>query len=76
MNNLKDTVTTICGILFAVCGAVIGIQTQVSLPAWLITAAVVIGAVCAAVTMYLTGKNPDGSKKTPDQAAAINNLAK
>jgi uncharacterized membrane protein YfcA len=76
MNNLKDTITTVCGILFAVCGAIIGIQTQVALPEWIITVAVVVGAISAAVTMYLTGKNPDGTKKTPEQAAAINDLTK
>jgi hypothetical protein len=76
MENLKDKITTISGLLFVICGAVLGVQTQYPLPKCVVTIAAVLASVCAAVTMYMTGKNPNGTTKTSEQAAAINNLAK
>ena len=72
MENLKDTVSTICGVLFVICGAILGVQTEVAMPKWIITTAVVVSAISAAITMYMTGKNPNGTKKTIEQVTKQN----
>lgn len=70
MSNLKDTLTTICGLLFVVCGAVLGVRTEVVMPNWIISICIITMAICGAVSMYLSGKNADGSTKTTSQIEA------
>jgi len=72
MKNLKDFVTTTCGILIAVCGAVvIAVHSGlVILSEPMVNASTLIVIVATAVSSYFNGKNPDGSRKTPSQIAA------
>jgi ABC-type xylose transport system permease subunit len=70
LQNLKDTLTTIAGVVFAVCGAIMAISASgVVLPEWLTTTAVTAVAISGALIGYFTGKLPDGTKKTPEQVA-------
>lgn len=62
MTNLKDTLSTICGLIVALCTALLGI-TQFTLPAWVNVTATILIAVAGAVLGFLQGRNPDGSKK-------------
>lgn len=77
MGNIKDKLSTVATILASVSGVIIAIQTQgVTVPAWVNTIAVVFGAVSLGITSFLTGKNPDGSAKTPEQVQRLLNEAK
>jgi hypothetical protein len=76
MENLKDTATTACGLIFVICTALLGVQTQVVLPKWVLTACIIGIAISGAITMWLTGKNPDGSKKSIEQVENQNSQAK
>lgn len=78
MKNIKDTLTTICGILIAASGAVMTInQTSPGfLPEKIVTIATVAGVAALSVLGYLTGKNPDGSTKSAEQVAKQNEQAK
>jgi len=73
MKNLKDTVTTICGVIVAISGAIFTMtQSGVVLPSQLTTAATTAGAIAVAILAYFTGKNPDGSTKSAAQIEAQN----
>jgi hypothetical protein len=72
MQNVKDVASTVCGLLFVICGAVLGTASQITLPKWAVTASVVVMAISGAVSMYLTGKRPDGTAKSPEEIAEIN----
>ena len=72
MNNLKDILSTICGVIIAICGAGSGLiwLLGVTLPTWVSILAIALAGVAVIVLGLLQGKNPDGSTKTPEQ---INN---
>lgn len=77
MKNLKDTLTTIAGIMVAFGGTVYTLgKAGIALPEWLNTAGVIAATVGATVGLYLTGKNPDGSTKSADQVTKQNEQAK
>ncbi len=65
MNNIKDTVTTICGWVIALGGAVLAAAVSGAL----VVSEPVIGALtfivglATAILGILQGRNPDGSKK-------------
>ena len=64
MKNLKDTVTTICGIIIAICGAILGLSVSgIALPTWVITVCTILSAIAAAINGVLIGRNPNGSVK-------------
>jgi hypothetical protein len=68
MNNLKDKLSNICGIILAICTALVTTTASgISLPTWLITACGILIAISGAIIGVLTGKAPDGSTKTPRQ---------
>jgi hypothetical protein len=69
MTNIKDKLSTICGYAGAISAAIVGLSAKVTLPTWLVTAAVAVGSISVAIIGYLTGKAPDGATKTPDQVA-------
>ena len=71
-SNIKDKLTTIVGIVFAIAGSIAAAATQVSLPSWLTAAAGTALAISGGVMAFLTGKNPDGTTKTTDQIVAAN----
>ena len=63
MKNLKDTLSTIFGIIGALGGVVLTIP---NVPTWL---GGVMIASSVAVIGVLTGKAPNGAIKTPEQVA-------
>jgi len=69
-SNLKDTLSTIAGVLFAVCtGIVTASASGVTLPSGLVAAAGTLAAISGAVIGFLTGKAPNATSKTPEQVA-------
>lgn len=64
-SNIKDKLSTICGLLGAISGAIL--LSGVELPAWLKTVCGATSAICLAVIGYLTGKTPAARPKTEDQ---------
>lgn len=65
MKNLKDTATTIAGIMGAVA---VGIGTMAAtpdlvLPTWIKTIGVICGALSPVILGYFSGKNADGTPK-------------
>lgn len=71
MKNLKDKITTICGILILLTGTILTVEKSgIVLPLWLTNASTAIGIIAASVLAYYTGKNPDGSTKTELQINA------
>ena len=79
MNNIKDTLTTIAGILGFIAGAgatVLGILSQypdVVVPVYVKIILGVCGALSIFIIGYFGGKNPNGSGKTPRQVDNLNN---
>ena len=63
MTNLKDKISTICGIVFAICVALMAVP---NLPILVTQIAAGGMAVSGAVIGILTGKNPNGSTKVID----------
>lgn len=72
-SNIKDTVTTICGILFVIGGAIASVATAgIALPAWLVSGSIVVATVSASIVAFLTGKNPNGTTKSEAQVVTQN----
>lgn len=72
-SNLKDTVSTVFGILGAVAGSIlIAGQSGVVLPPIIITICGVISAISIGVIGWLTGKAPSAAKKTTGQVIEQN----
>ena len=61
--NIKDTISTICGIVFAICVALMAVP---GLP--IIVTQIAAGgmAVSGAIIGVMTGKNPNGTTKVID----------
>ena len=74
MSNLKDTITSICGLIIAVGGSLLGIVASgaVVLPSVVTTILGVLVAVATALIGYFTGKAPDGTAKSVTQVTAQN----
>jgi len=67
-SNIKDKLSTFCGILAAVCGALlVAGESGVTLPGWLKATAGAVSAVCLAIIGYLTGKTPAAKPKSINQ---------
>lgn len=72
-SNLKDTLSTIAGLVFAVASAILAATASgLVLPAWLTTACGVAVAISGALIGFLTGKAPSGKAKTEEQVVASN----
>ncbi len=67
MKDLKNTLTSICGLLSAICVSLLGISGEVALPKWLSVLCVVTVAVSTAFIGWATGRNADLTKKTAMQ---------
>ena len=67
MSNLKDVATTIAGFVFSISTAVLTYtqSAAITLPTWLTEILGTAITISGGVIFYLTGKNPDGSAKTP-----------
>lgn len=77
MKNIKDTITTICGIVIAASGSVMALtQGGIVLPTSVTTTATALGIIALSVLGYFTGKNPDGSTKSAEQVEKQNAQAK
>jgi len=73
MRNLKDTITTIAGIMIAVGGVLLALtQAGITLPAWCNTLGVALPIIGSAIVAYFSGKAPNGATKTPEQIEAQN----
>jgi len=72
MKNWKDTISTICGIIIAICGAGSGLiwGLGINFPAWVTPVALFLAGLAGLVLGILQGKNADGSTKTQSQLAA------
>ena len=69
MLNLKDTLSTICGIVSATCITILALPSQgVEIPSMLKTISTIGLAVSALVIGILQGKNPNGTTKVIDPA--------
>lgn len=72
-SNLKDKISTICGIILAICTALLTTNISgVTLPTWLSATAGILIAISGGLIGYFTGKTPSGITKTPNQVAAGN----
>lgn len=72
-SNLKDRLTTIAGLILALSGTELLIeQNGIVVPSSISITCKALGIISGSVIAFLTGKNPDGSTKTPEQVAAQN----
>lgn len=67
MKDWKNIVSSIIGLFIAIAGALLGVASQITLPAWVITACIITMAVGAAVVAWLQGRNADLSRKSKEQ---------
>lgn len=75
--NIKDKITFICALLFALCGGVaIILKEGVMVPDWIVTASIVIATFCGIIIAFFQGRNPNGSKKSSKQVDEANAQAK
>jgi hypothetical protein len=66
-SNIKDTLSTICAWVIAICGGIIAVETGgVKLPEVVITVATSAIVVATVIIGILTGKNPNGTTKAID----------
>ena len=65
-SNIKDTLSTICGILLAICIPIEALQIAgtITLPVSISPILVAIIAICTGINGYLTGKAPSGAVKS------------
>lgn len=68
MQNIKDKITTICGLIVAILTPLTAAGYATLFPLWLnLTLTAIVGA-CVGLIGYYNGKNADGSKKTTNQS--------
>jgi membrane protein DedA with SNARE-associated domain len=73
MKNLKDKLTTICGVIIAICGAISSLSAGgIVLPSWLITTCIILTAASGAVIGFFTGRRPNGGSMNNKQIEATN----
>lgn len=67
MNNIKDTFSTIAGVMGAIGAAIIALPTQgIVVPTWLLALGGVFVAVSVVVIGYFNGKTAEGKTKSPE----------
>lgn len=70
MKNLKDVISNILGLLIVLSGAIFGLiqeGTLSMLPEWVNVACISIPVISVAILSWMTGKNANLTKKTPEQ---------
>ena len=74
LSNIKDTLSTICGVLLAICIPVEALQLAgtIVLPSPISPILVAVIAICTGINAYLTGKAPNAAPKTDAQVIAGN----
>jgi hypothetical protein len=74
MQDIKNIATTIAGVLGALGVAIGTVAAQgIALPEWLLVVAGACTALSVAILGFFSGKNADGSSKTPAQLAEQKN---
>lgn len=72
-SNLKDTLTTWCGVIFVLTSSIVGAKASgVEMPSWLVAPSAGLMAVSGGIIGFLTGKAPNATKKTDSQVEAGN----
>ncbi len=72
-DNLKDFLTTVCGGIVLICAGVVGAEKcGMVLPPKIMGIVYIAGGISGSVIAYLTGKNPNGTTKTPEQVQTQN----
>lgn len=73
-SNIKDTITTILGIVFAISGSIVSASVSggVLIPVWLMTIASISATISGTIIAILTGKNPNGTTKSEAQVVTQN----
>lgn len=75
MKNLKDTLTTICGVLGLICGVIVTLPLDGAIiTPTLKTIAGAIASLSIAIIGFMSGKNPNGSTKVIDPATGQQDL--
>lgn len=76
MKNIKEILSTICAVVIAICGVMAGLNaTVLGLPTWVTTVGIIGVAIGTAIIGVLTGRNPNGTTKTPIQVEKLNSEA-
>jgi hypothetical protein len=74
MKNWKDTLSSVCGLVIVICGAIAGLGAggAIVLPLWLTTICGAMVAVAGGLIGWLTGKNPNLTQKSTEQISNAN----
>lgn len=67
MKNFKDVISTICGLIVAICGSLLAASFAASFPEWLQITLGVLVAAATGILGYFQGKRADGRSKTESQ---------
>ena len=67
MKDLKNTISSILGLLSALAVALLGVSGEVVLPKWLTVGCVIIIAVSTAFIGWAQGRNADLTRKSKSQ---------
>lgn len=73
-SNIKDTLTTIFGIVLAISGSIVSLSISggILIPVWLLTSSTIAATLSGTVIGLLTGKNPNGTTKSDAQIITQN----
>ena len=76
LSNIKDTLTTIAGILGVIAATIVGVQSQgIAVPPIILAIGGVCGALSLGILGYFNGKNPNGTVKSQAQISELNTKA-
>ena len=77
MQNIKDTLSTVFGLMAGIGLGIVGAATGgFAMPEWLVVAGILMSSIGTAVTGVLIGKNPNLSTKSDAQVDNQNAQAK
>ncbi len=74
MKNIKDTITTVCGIIMAVAASISGLDIALTqagykdfLPSWVLPTSIVILGITGAINGFFIGKKSTGKTKNDNE---------
>lgn len=72
MNNIKDTITTVCGLIIAISGGIVlaAHTNMIAISIQIVNGCLLAGIIATSVLSYFSGKNPNGTTKTTEQINA------
>ena len=78
LSNIKDTLTTVCAWITVIGGGVLAanLSGQIVLPVSIVGILSTVVAIALGISQFLSGKNPDGTSKTPTQVNTQNTVGK